>query len=56
MIKIQELIQESESLPIEERALVVDSLLFTLNRSDPKIDQKRAAVARKRLDEFRTRA
>ncbi len=55
-MKIQELIQEAESLPVEERALVVDRLLRTLNPPDQEIDQKWATVARRRLDEARTGA
>lgn len=54
MMRIRELIQEAKSLPIEDRALVVDSLLRTLNPPDREIDQKWAAVAKKRLDEIRT--
>ena len=49
-----EIIHEAESLPVEDRTLVVDSLLRSLNPPDPEIDKKWAAVARKRLDELRS--
>lgn len=49
-----EIIQEAEALPVEERAVVVDSLLRSLNPPDPEIDRKWAAVARRRLEELRS--
>lgn len=49
----KELIDELISLPVEERALVVDSLLRSLNPPDSEIDKKWATVARKRLSEIR---
>ena len=49
-----EIIREAESLPIEERTLVVDSLLRSLNRPNPEIDQKWVEVARRRLQELRS--
>ncbi len=49
-----EIIHEAVSLPVEERALVVDSLLRTLNPPDPEIDKKWAAVAKRRLEELRS--
>jgi len=49
-----EIIREAESLPVEERAVVVDSLLRSLNTPDPEIDRKWAAVARRRLEELRS--
>lgn len=49
-----EIIREAESLPAEERALVVDSLLRSLNPPDPEIDRKWAAVAKRRLEELRS--
>jgi putative addiction module component (TIGR02574 family) len=49
-----EIIHEAESLPVEERALVVDSLLRSLNPPDPEIDKKWAAVAKRRLEELRS--
>ena len=49
-----EIIHEVESLPVEERTVVVDSLLRTLNPPDPEIDSKWAAVAKRRLDELRS--
>lgn len=49
-----EIISDAESLPVEERALIVDSLLRTLNPPDPEIDAKWIAVARRRLDELRS--
>ncbi len=49
-----EIIHEAESLPVEERTVVVDSLLRSLNPPDPEIDRKWAAVAKRRLDELRS--
>jgi putative addiction module component (TIGR02574 family) len=49
-----EIIQEAESLPVEERALVVESLLRSLNPPDPETDKKWAAVAKRRLEELRS--
>lgn len=55
-MKIKDLIDEAESLPVEERALVVDSLLRSLNPPESKIDEKWALVAEKRLKEVRSGA
>jgi len=49
-----EIIREAESLPVEDRALVVDSLLRSLNPPDPEIDKKWADAAKRRLDELRS--
>lgn len=49
-----EIIQEAEALPVEERTVVVESLLRSLNPPDPEIDRKWAAVARRRLEELRS--
>lgn len=49
-----EIIHEAESLPVEERTVVVDSLLRSLNQPDPEIDRKWAAVAKRRLEELRS--
>ena len=49
-----EIIHEAESLPVEERTVVVDSLLRSLNPPDPEIDQKWAAVAKRRREELRS--
>lgn len=55
-MRIKDLIDEAEALPVEERALVVDSLLRTLNPPESKIDEKWALVAQKRLKEVRSRS
>jgi putative addiction module component (TIGR02574 family) len=55
-MKIKDLINEAEALPVEERALVVDSLLRSLNPPESRIDEKWAAVALKRLKEVRSGA
>jgi len=52
-MNLKDLIQEAESLPVEERALVVDSLLRSLNPPEAEIDRKWAQVARKRVEELR---
>lgn len=55
-MKIKDLIDEAEALPVEERALVVDSLLRSLNPPESRIDEKWASVAQKRLKEIRSGA
>ena len=49
----KQLIDEAVSLPVEERALVVDSLLRSLNQPDTEIDRRWAALAQRRLIELR---
>lgn len=49
-----EIIHEAEALPVEERTLVVESLLRSLNPPDPEIDRKWAVVAKRRLEELRS--
>jgi putative addiction module component (TIGR02574 family) len=55
-MKIKDLIDEVEALPVEERALVVDSLLRSLNPPESRSDEKWASVTRKRLKEVRSGA
>ena len=50
----KELIEEAISLPVEERTLVVDSLLRSLNQPDSKMDKKWSIIAKKRLAELRS--
>ena len=52
----KELIDKAVSLPVEERALMVDSLLRSLNQPESEIDRKWAAVAKRRLAELRSGA
>ena len=52
-MNLRELIDEAEALPVEERALVVDSLLRSLNPPESEIDQQWASLAQKRLKEIR---
>jgi len=49
------LINEVISLPVEERTLVVESLLASLNQPESAVDAKWAAVAKKRLDDLLTK-
>ena len=49
----KELINEVVSLPVEERTLVVDSLLRSLNQPESEVDKKWASLAQKRLIEMR---
>jgi len=48
----KELIEEISSLPVEDRVLVADSILRTLNPPEKEMDQKWAEVANKRLNEL----
>ena len=51
---IKEIIEEATALPVEERAIVVESLLRTLNTPVPEIDKAWVAVAKRRLVELRS--
>lgn len=51
---MKEIIQEASSLPVEERAMVVDSLLRTLNPPGTEIEREWVKVAKCRLAEFRS--
>jgi putative addiction module component (TIGR02574 family) len=53
-MKTKDLIAEAISLPVEERAMVVDSILKSLNPTESDIDQKWVAVAKRRLQELRS--
>ena len=52
MGKTQELIDEAVSLPIEERAILVDTLLQSMNPADKDNDLIWAKLAKKRLDDL----
>ncbi len=54
MLNTAEIIHEAESLPVEERALVITSLLSSLNQPDAEIDKQWITVARRRLEELRS--
>ncbi|MCF6149635.1 MAG: addiction module protein [Candidatus Kuenenia sp.] len=51
-MKIKDIIAEAISLPVEERAMVIDSLLKSLNPPESEIDKKWATVAKRRLEEL----
>jgi putative addiction module component (TIGR02574 family) len=53
-VDTQTLIDEAVALPVEQRALVVDSILRSLNPTDSRIDLEWAAIARQRLAELRS--
>lgn len=54
MSGMKEIIESAESLPVEERAIVIDSLLKTLNPPIPEFDLEWTKVAKLRLAEFRS--
>jgi putative addiction module component (TIGR02574 family) len=54
MHSTEDIIQEAAALPVEERIIVVDSLLRTLNMPDPDIDTEWVKVAKRRLVELRS--
>lgn len=50
----KKIIEEALSLPVEERALIADSLLRSLNMPDTSIDAKWTEVAKRRLQDLRS--
>ena len=50
----KELINDVVSLPVEERVLVVDLLLRSLNKPESDIDKKWTIVAKQRLADLRS--
>lgn len=50
----REIIQEATALPVEERVIVVDSLLRSLNTPDSDIEKEWFSVAGRRLEELRS--
>ena len=53
-MKTKDLIAEVISLPVEDRAMVVDSILRSLNPPDSDIDRKWADIAKRRIAELRS--
>ena len=53
-MKTKDLIAELISLPVEERAIVADLLLNSLNQPESEIDKKWVTVAKRRLEEMRS--
>ncbi|MDR8389497.1 addiction module protein [Aliifodinibius sp. S!AR15-10] len=52
-MKTKELIEEIMSLPVEDRVLVADSVLRSLNTPETGIDKKWTKETRKRLEDLR---
>lgn len=50
----EDIIKEASDLPVEDRALVVDGLLRTLNTPEAAIDSAWKKVAQRRLEEIRS--
>ena len=53
-MKTTDILNEAISLPVEERVILVDSLLKTLNSPSPNIDKLWAEIAQRRLLELRS--
>jgi putative addiction module component (TIGR02574 family) len=45
---------EATALPVEERALIVDSLLRSLNMPDRHVENEWISIAHRRLEELRS--
>jgi putative addiction module component (TIGR02574 family) len=51
---VKDIVEEAAELPVDERVIVVDSILRTLNVPNPEIDKAWAEVAESRLAELRS--
>jgi putative addiction module component (TIGR02574 family) len=49
----KELIEEAVALPLEQRVMLVDILLQSLNQPEAEIDREWGALAQRRLQEIR---
>jgi len=54
MRAMKEIIEEAESLPVEERVIVIDSLLRTINPTPTDVEVEWMNVAKRRLAELRS--
>ncbi len=54
MASVEEIFRDAESLPVEERVVLVDSLLRSLNPTVPDIDKLWTKEAKRRLEELRS--
>lgn len=52
VMKTEDLLEEIQSLPVEERARIADTVLKTLNPPESEIDKKWAEVATRRMEEI----
>jgi|LakWasMe91_HOW11_FD_contig_21_1701460_length_401_multi_8_in_0_out_0_2 putative addiction module component (TIGR02574 family) len=52
-MKTSEIISELANLPVDERAMIADSLLQTLNATQPEIEQAWLKLAQQRLTEIK---
>ena len=50
----KEIVEEAESLPVEERVVVIDSLFRTINPSLAEVEAEWMKVAKRRLAELRS--
>ncbi len=53
-METKNLIEEVISLPVEERAMIADSILRSLNPVSSEIDNKWIKIAKKRLEELKS--
>ena len=53
-MKAKEIIAEALSLPVEQRAMIADSILKSLSPPESEIDKKWAAVANRRMSELKS--
>ena len=53
MLTLEESIQEAEALSVEERALVVDTLLRSIHRPSAAVDAPWKQIAIRRIEELR---
>jgi hypothetical protein len=54
MLGAREIIKEAEFLPVEERAMIIDSLLRSLNPTNPETDRQWIDTAKRRLANLRS--
>ena len=54
MSGVKDLIEEAESLPVEERTLIIDTLLKSINAIDANIDEEWLRIAKRRLSDIRS--